>query len=147
MRIEAADYVDAAQERLNNAKLLYEAAQYAFALYAAGVAVESLLRAYIVQLNPILEARHNLLLLLRASNLRNLVTPDENEVVYTSLITLANVWKNDLRYTSNTRLRRRLKKLRLDRGVRGDFLKENCRIAIDLAATILKIGVEKWKLS
>lgn len=48
MRIEAADYVVAAQERLTNASLLYEAAQYSFALYAAGVAVESLLRAYIL---------------------------------------------------------------------------------------------------
>jgi HEPN domain-containing protein len=71
MRIEAADYVEAAQERLSDAKLLYEAAQYSFALYAAGVAVESLLRAYIVRLDPILEAAHNLPLLLRASNLRN----------------------------------------------------------------------------
>ena len=32
MRIADADYVIAAQERLSNARLLYEAAQYAFAL-------------------------------------------------------------------------------------------------------------------
>ena len=145
MRIEAADYVDAAQERLSNAKLLYEAAQYAFALYAAGVAVESLLRAYIVQLNPILEARHNLLLLLGTSNLRNLVTPNEDRQIYKSVGLLSKRWRNDLRYTSNNRVRRHLKKDKLDRGIRGDFLKENCRIAIDLAATILKIGAAKWK--
>jgi hypothetical protein len=42
VRIEAADYLDAAKERLKNANLLYEAEQYSFALYAAGVAVESL---------------------------------------------------------------------------------------------------------
>jgi len=145
MRIEAADYVEAAQERLSNAKLLYEAAQYAFALYAAGVAVESLLRAYIVQLDPILEARHNLLLLLATSNLRNLITQNENELISASLNTLVQRWKNDLRYSSNNRLRRRLKKNKLDRGIRGDFLKENCRIAIDIATTILKIGAAKWK--
>jgi len=145
MRIEAADYVEAAQERLSNAKLLYEAAQYAFALYAAGVAVESLLRAYIVQLNPILEARHNLLLLLGTSNLRNLVTPNEDRQIYKSVGLLSKRWRNDLRYTSNNRVRRHLKKDKLDRGIRGDFLKENCRIAIDLAATILKIGAAKWK--
>ncbi len=145
MRIEAADYVYAAQERLSNAKLLYEAAQYAFALYAAGVAVESLLRAYIVQLDPILEAAHNLPLLLRASNLRNLVAPNEDHRIYESVSALSRRWKNDLRYTSNNRLRRRLKKNKLDRGIRGDFLKENCRIAIDMAATILRIGAAKWK--
>jgi HEPN domain-containing protein len=115
MRIEAADYVDAAQERLSNAKLLYEAAQYyPFALYAAGVAVESLLRAYIIQLDPILEAGHNLPLLLRASNLRNLVTPEEDQQIYESVSLLAKRWRNDLRYTSNSRLRRRLKKIKLE---------------------------------
>lgn len=145
MRIEAADYVDAAQERLLNAKLLYEAAQYSFALYAAGVAVESLLRAYIVLLDPILEAAHNLPMLLDASKLGLVVTPTENEQIYQSLGLLARRWKNDLRYTSNNRLRRRLKKQKLDRGIRGDFLKENCRIAIEMAATILRIGAKKWK--
>ncbi len=147
MRIEAADYVDAAQERLSNAKLLYEATQYSFALYAAGVAVESLLRAYIVQLTPILEGAHNLLLLLRESNLRHLLTLDEDRQIYESVSLLSKRWRNDLRYTSNNRLRRRLKKERLDRGIRGDFLKENCRIAIDLATTILRTGAAKWKHS
>jgi len=145
MRIEAADYVDAAQERLSNAKLLYEAAQYAFALYATGVAVESLLRAYIVQVAPILAARHNLLLLLDKSKLRQIATSTESQTVYQSVNELSGLWKNDLRYASNIRLRRRLKKNKLDRGIRGDFLKENCRIAIDLATTILRIGVAKWK--
>jgi len=147
MRIEAADYVEAAQERLSNAKLLYEAAQYAFTLYAADVAVESLLRAYIAKLDPILETGHNLPLLLQASKLHDIVTPRESELIDVSLVTLTRRWKNDLRYTSNQRLRRRLKKLKLDRGIRGDFLKENCRIAIEMAATILKIGVPKWKPS
>jgi len=109
------------------------------------VAVESLLRAYIVQLDPILEARHNLLLLLDESKLRQTVTANESQIVYDSVNTLSKLWKNDLRYTSNNRLRRRLKKNKMDRGIRGDFLKENCRIAIDLATTILRIGVAKWK--
>jgi len=54
-------------------------------------------------------------------------------------------WKNDLRYISNDRLRRRLKKLKLDRGIRGNYLKENCRIAIETATTIIKIGAVKWQ--
>ena len=144
MRIEIADYVEVAQERLSNARLLYEAAQYSFALYAAGVAVESLLRAYIAREDSILEAAHNLPLLLDASRISLYVTSDENEQLYHSVRLLAKRWKNDLRYTSNQRLRRRLKKQKLDRGLRGDFLKENCRIAIDMAATILQIGVKKW---
>jgi len=77
--------------------------------------------------------------------LRKNYESDENEQIYHSVGLLAKRWKNDLRYTSNNRLRRRLKKQRLDRGIHGDFLKENCRIAIAMATTILRIGAKKWK--
>jgi HEPN domain-containing protein len=63
MRIDAIEYFSAAQERLAKAKLLYEKAHYSFALYAAGVAVEALLRAYIGRVGSILEAAHDLRLL------------------------------------------------------------------------------------
>ncbi len=144
MRIEDTDYVVAAQERLSNARLLYEAAQYSFDLYAAGVAVEALLRAFVTQKEPVLEAAHNLILLLRESRLRDRVSALDSQRLHKSVNVLSKRWKNDLRYTSNNRLRRRLKKQKLDRGLRGDFLKENCRIAIDMAETVLKIGVPKW---
>jgi HEPN domain-containing protein len=125
--------------------LLYEKARYALALYVAGVAVESLLRAYIFRLEPRLEAAHNLEQLLNVSNLRYIVTPDESQQLYQAIVALYRRWRNSLRYTSNNRLRRRLKKDKLDRGIRGDFLKENCRFAIEKAAFILKIGVARWK--
>jgi len=145
MRIEAADYFAAAKERLDEANLLYEKAHYALALYVAGVAVESLLRAYTFRLEPKLEAAHNLELLLEASNLVSFMTKIEGKQIGAEISNLYDRWKNDLRYTSNHRLRRRLKKLKLDRGIRGDFLKENCRIAIEAAKIIIKIGAAKWK--
>ena len=145
MRIEATDYADAAQERLSNARLLYEATQYSFALYAAGVAVESLLRAYIVRREPKFDAAHDLPLLLKISNLRALATPSEYQQIGAAMADLFGRWRNDLRYTSNNRLRRYLKSKKLDRRIRGDFLKENCRIAIEMAAAIIKIGAAKWK--
>jgi len=145
MRIEAADYVNAARERLNNANLLYEAAEYSFALYAAGVAVEALLRAYIFRLEPRLEAAHNLRMLFTASRIHALTTQVEHDQIGSALGDLFKRWRNDLRYTSNDRLRRHLKKDKLDRGIRGDFLKENCRMAIEAANIIIKIGAPKWK--
>lgn len=145
MRIEAVDYLVSAQERLNDANLLYEKARYSFALYAAGVAVESLLRAYIFRLEPKLETGHNLQLLWTASALRSLVAPAESLQIDTTIQDLASRWRNDLRYTSNDRLRRRLKRSKLDRGIRGDFLKENCRIAIETATNIIQIGATKWQ--
>jgi len=145
MRIEAADYVNAARERLRNAHLLYDAAEYSFALYAAGVAVEALLRAYIFRLEPKLEAAHNLRMLFNASRLHAFIAHPEHKQIGTAVADLFKRWRNDLRYTSNDRLRRRLKKDKLDRGIRGDFLKENCRIAIEAATSVIKIGAPKWK--
>jgi HEPN domain-containing protein len=145
MRIEAADYGEAAQERLVNANSLYESAQYSFALYAAGVAVESLLRAYIVRREPKFEAAHDLPLLLKTSNLRSLATPSEYQQIGAAIADLFGRCRNDLRYTSNNRLWRYLKRKKLDRGIRGDFVKENCRIAIEMATAIIRIGVAKWK--
>jgi HEPN domain-containing protein len=145
MRIEATDYVEAANERLAEANLLHEKAHYALAMYVAGVAVESLLRAYIFRLEPKLEAAHNLRMLFTASRIHALTTQVEHDQIGSAISDLFKRWRNDLRYTSNDRLRRHLKKDKLDRGVRGDFLKENCRIAIEAANTIIKIGAPKWK--
>ena len=78
MRIETSDYFIVAQERLSDANLLYKEERYSFALYAAGVAVESVLRAYIFRLDPKLEAAHNLKLLLKASKLRSVTTAAES---------------------------------------------------------------------
>lgn len=145
MRIESKDYVEVAQERLKEANLLYDESRYSLALYVAGVAVESLLRGYVFRLGPMLEAAHNLKLLWKASELSSLVTSAESLQIDAANSTLFRRWKNDLRYTSNDRLRRRLKRLKLDRGIHGDFLKENCRNAIEAATTILKVGVAKWQ--
>jgi len=145
MRIEASDYFVVAQERLSDAKLLYEEEHHSFALYAAGVAVESVLRAYIFRLDPKLEAAHNLKLLLKASQLRSVTTAAESLQIDAAILDLFERWRNDLRYTSNSRLRRRLKKQKLDRGIRGDYLKENCRLGIEVATIIINIGVAKWQ--
>jgi HEPN domain-containing protein len=145
MRIEATDYVEVAKERLIEAILLYEKARYSLALYVTGVAVESLLRAYIFRLEPKLEAAHNLRLLFTASRIHALTTQVEHDQIASAIGDLFKRWRNDLRYTSNDRLRRYLKKDKLDRGVRGDFLKENCRIAIEAANVIIKVGAPKWK--
>lgn len=147
MRIDAIDYFTAAKERLAEANLLYEKERYALAIYVAGVAVESLLRAYIVRINPKFEAAHDLYLLLDASNLRSFSAPTEGQQAFAAITTLFRRWRNDLRYTSNARLRRRLKKAKLDRGIRGDFLKANCRMVIEAAKLVLKIGVTTWKTS
>jgi len=144
MRIEPDDYLDAARDRIIDAHGLYNLGRYSFSLYAAGLAVESLLRAYRVLKDPAFDERHDLRLLLAESSVENYVMPLEHTEITTLVLKVFIRWKNDYRFASGDRLQRHLKKLRFDRGIRGNFVKENCRMVIDAADRILKIGVAKW---
>jgi HEPN domain-containing protein len=145
MRIGPDDYLEAAQDRLTDAYRLYSDGRYSFSLYAAGLAVESMLRAYRVRQNPEFDERHDLPLLLTGSNLEKFVTATELAEIFAAIIDVFNRWKNDFRFTSEDRMKRHLKKLRLDRGIRGNFVKENCRISIQAATKIINIGAAKWQ--
>jgi len=144
MRIEPDDYLEAARDRIIDAHGLYNLGRYSFSLYAAGLAVESLLRAYRVLRDSEFEERHDLRLLLAESNIEVFVTTYEHVEITTLVFKIFTRWKNDFRFTSEDRLKRHLKKLRFDRGIRGNFVKENCRMMIDTADRILKVGVAKW---
>ncbi|MEK7728789.1 MAG: HEPN domain-containing protein [candidate division KSB1 bacterium] len=144
MRIEAEDYLEAAKDRLTDAHRLYSIERYAFSLYAAGLSVESILRAYRAYVNPEFDERHDLQRLLTASAFRNFVTSEEYEKIKSALGIVHPLWQNTYRFASEGRVKRHLIMLKRDRGIRGDFVKENCRIVIKAAAGILKIGVSKW---
>jgi hypothetical protein len=144
MRVEPNDYLEAARDRITDAHSLYDVGRYSFSLYAAGLAVESLLRAYRVLRNPEFEERHDLRQLLAESGMEEFVTKIEYSNITNLVFTIFLRWKNDLRFASEGRLKRRLKRLQLDRGIRGDFVKENCRLSIEAASRIVKIGVAKW---
>jgi len=144
MRIEPDDYLEAARDRIIDAHSLYNLGRYSFSLYAAGLAVESLLRAYRVLKDPAFDERHDLRLLLAESGVENFVPSLEHAEITTLVLKVFIRWKNDYRFASEDRLKRHLKKLRFDRGIRGNFVKENCRMVIDAADRILKVGVAKW---
>jgi HEPN domain-containing protein len=144
MRIEPNDYWEAAQDRLTDARRLYAERRYSFSLYAAGLAVESLLRAYRVRQSSEFDERHDLLLLLNGSGIEEVVASAEYVEISAAVSLIFRCWKNDIRFASEDRMKRHLKKLRLDRGIRGNFVKENCRISIDAATKIINIGVMRW---
>jgi HEPN domain-containing protein len=144
MRIEPDDYLEAAKDRLNDAQRLYDDKRYSFSLYAAGLAVESMLRAYRTRLNPEFEERHDLELLLAGSNLEKFVSSSELTAISAAVAIIFRRWKNDLRFASENRLRRHLKKQKLDRKIQGNYVKENCRTSIEAAPRVIKIGVQTW---
>ncbi len=144
MRIEAEDYLEAARFRIADAHHLFNGERYSFSLYAAGLAVEALLRAYRILKTAEFDERHDLQLLLEEGNLKAFLLSTEIAEVSGLILLVFRRWKNDFRFASDNRLRRRLKKLHLDRGVRGDYLKTNCRNVLDSASRIVKIGVTRW---
>src|SRR5262245_62663869 len=74
MDFTAEHYFLASVERMSQAQHLYRQGEgyYALAMYAAGLAVECLLRAYIVKRKREFESRHDLLLLFKESGILTL---------------------------------------------------------------------------
>ena len=144
MRIEADDYLEAARFRVADGHHLYQGERYSFALYAAGLAVESILRAYRTLKAAEFDARHDLRSLLEEGKIKSFLKSAEITEITGLILLVFRRWKNDLRFTSDNRLKRRLKKLQLDKGIRGDFLKENCRMSLEAASRIVKIGATRW---
>ncbi len=144
MRIEARSYYEAAQERLLEANILYQSRRFGLSLYVAGLAVECLFRAFRSLVDPYFEARHDLPELLSISGLELVSAGKNSRVIAEATAILFTRWKNDIRYASEKRLRRHFKRLKLDRSIRGDFLKENCRIALNAAQRIVAMGNQQW---
>lgn len=53
--------------------------------------------------------------------------------------------KNNYRYIAEERLLSELKRRKLDRGITGDALKENGRIVLESAFSIVSSGAIRWK--
>ena len=71
LNLTADDYRWASLERIRAAEQLHGDAMYSSAIYFAGVAVECILRAYRVRIDPAFDSRHDLADLLKASGLRD----------------------------------------------------------------------------
>src|SRR4051812_31216415 len=81
MDFTADHYFRAGMERMSQAQHLYREGEgsYALAMYAAGLAVECLLRGYMMKRKRDFESRHDLLLSFKESGILN-VDPDQLRV-------------------------------------------------------------------
>jgi HEPN domain-containing protein len=158
---EPETYYRASLERIRQASILYrEEESYALAIYLAGVAVECMLRAFKMRKDPTFDERHDLRRLFRVSGMME-IRPEslkssglsEDQVnrylreLQASLSEIYSLWRNDFRFASEKRLRAHLKHLRLERGVRGDFLKANAGKLLSAAQTFINKGVMQWTSS
>lgn len=139
-RIAAINHVSAAQD-------LVEEAQYPLAAYLSGLAVECMLRAYSHRINSAFDARHDLRLWYQRCKFDAIIPEDRAEDISSALALVVAQWNNSQRYYSAELLRAEWKRAELDRGIRGNFVKERTRRIVDAAWEIVTLGEEQWKNS
>ena len=160
MDFTADHYYQVSLERMSQAHSLYRAGagNYSLAMYTAGLAVECLLRAYIVKRKRQFESRLDLLLLVRESGMLDLqwdrlqakgITSQQLEIhrktLWLALNEVINLWQNNYRFASESRLLKHLKKQKLFRGARGNLLKAKTNTLLNAAQKFLDKGVFQWE--
>jgi hypothetical protein len=119
MDFTADHYFRAGVERMSQAQHLYREGEgyYALAMYTAGLAVECLLRVYMVKRKREFESRRDLLLLFKESGILD-VDPDKlkakgltdeqiqqhQKVLWSSVNEVFILWRNNYHFASEARL-------------------------------------------
>jgi hypothetical protein len=169
MKLNKADfYYRVSMERMNQAELLYaQGASFALAMYVAGVAVESMLRALTLRRDPHFATAdtrmfkaHDLQLWIKASGvltddpaqqsskrLGREATQLQARRLQGAASNVCVLWSNDYRFASEHRLRAHLKKNAPDRRIKGDFLKARARSLLDSAQILVTRGHFRWTSS
>ena len=140
-------YRDAAVEHVATAFQAYRDARQVPANYFAGLSAECMLRAYRHMIDPEFDARHDLDKLYQLAKFADVVPPERVPAFDSLLGTVIALWSNEHRFLSEAALRRKWKKMKLDRHIRGDFVKEWNRRLISAANELVTLGAAQWKSS
>jgi len=161
MEFRPEHYYRSALERIQQARYLYqEGNSYSLAMYVAGVAVESMLRAFRLRRDPSFDERHDLLRLFKASGMLQVdreklrehgISEKAVEAYLRDLQTALNdvfrLWSNNLRYASEDRLRAHLKKITGYKKIKGDYLKAQALHLLNAAQLFINKGILQWPSS
>jgi HEPN domain-containing protein len=151
-------YFDASLERMTQARELYGRDNcYALTMYVSGVAVESMLRAFMLKKKTEFDSRHDLKLLLDESGILGLdpailegkglsaaEVAEYKRRLETAVDNAAPLWHNNYRYASEARLLSHLKRKKLYRKVKGDVLKANALKLLIAARNVIDMGTLLW---
>ena len=158
MQFRAEEYYKVALDRVQQARRIHNAGgDYALAMYCAGLAVESLLRAFRWTEDTSFQGRHDLNDLLRDSGLmtvddrymRRKGASDE-EILQTgrairgAMNLVIILWHNNLRFASEASLKAFLNRIGRLKGIKGDAVKENSRQLLEAAQTVVSRGMVLW---
>ena len=148
MKFTGEDYRQAATEHITAAFALYEAnpAYYVLAHYIAGLAFESILRAYRYRFEEEFDEKHDLRKLYKAARFDHIVPEKKREEIAAARGVVVSQWQNEQRYYSEAALRAFFKRKMLDRGIKGDFVKERTRLIVTAAFDLVSLGNRQWKI-
>ena len=157
MQFSAEHYFRAAYERILDARELHKRGRYGFCIYASGLAVESLLRAFRWKKDPVFDGRHDLVRLFKDSGILQLNEEKlrgrglAEEVVRRTITEflaakddVTRFWSNDFRFASDAQIRGYLAAIGAYRGKRGDLLKVSASTILSAAQKIVDTGVILW---
>ena len=144
MKFTAEHYLEAAREKINDARILYNNKRFASAIYFSGVAVECLLRAYRTRIKKEFYERHDLPSLLKASAIAEFVLEKNQREFFSAFGELWVRWKNDYRYASENRLKSDFINKDLHKGLKGQIVKYNSKVALEGAEKVVSLGVLRW---
>jgi hypothetical protein len=143
--INAADYLDASRDHASSLAGLYNGGHYSLTLYVSGLVAECLFRAFRAKRGLPFTSDHVLQSLAEEAGFPELIPTPDRERFDAALSDLVVSWRNNHRFRSNRATRRFLKDMKLDRNIKGDFLKENARRISSGAIDLLTVGVLKWR--
>ncbi len=144
MKFRPEHYLAASQEQIDAARRLHNERHYPAAIYLAGVAVECLLLAYRTRKNPEFESRHDLRTLFKESGIAEFISQKDQRKLPAMMGEIWSRWKNNYRFASYDRLNSEFRRLKLDRGIKGEILKPNSDVLIKNAIEIINMGVRRW---
>ena len=145
MKLNDSHYLEASAFRIQTARRLHEIGRYSAAIYFAGVSLECLLRAFITREDPQFDQRHDLRELYKKAQLQAFIRPKDHRQAGAWLGDIWTRWKNNYRFASDDRMLAEFRKLRHNRSIKGDILKENSRIVVEAAYQLRTLGERRWR--
>lgn len=139
---------EASLERMDEAELLLAECRWASAVYLAGLSVECLLQAIALRDRATDDVRHDLRRWLARCPAVLQATIQEKTASEWS--TLNVLWSNKIRYMSESGLLGHLRRLRLDRGLKGgrdSMLRKRSAELVEAARAVHGKGLVVWQRS
>ncbi|MGE0324440.1 MAG: hypothetical protein AB7S68_19135 [Polyangiaceae bacterium] len=145
VQIQLGEYRRAALVRIGDAHSLRRRKRYGFAMYAAGVAAECMLRAF-RRLDRPHSAKHGLVAHFKACDEAKLGEPARKRI-RNPIATVRYLWLNNFRFKDEAGIQNHLKQVQYyENLIRGsDSLKVACGELVDAATTIVTVGDERWR--